>query len=147
MKTTYDCNEGRRIYTDGDIEVSVNHIRPEAPVWWRFDYDDGLGWQNTGLRSADMPMIEQQVIEKVREQMGLDDPELAAYDATSDGLVYSARELKTLLEDLIDTPSSVSHEELSAACKAVCDLALAADLAWKAVASTPGSGDGGRAEM
>ena len=73
MKTTHDCYEERRIYTDGDIEVSINHIRLEAPVWWRFDYDNGPGWQNAGLQSADMPMDEQQVIAKIREHLDLDE--------------------------------------------------------------------------
>ena len=70
--TTSDCDEERTVYTDGEIEVSVNHIRPEAPVWWRFTYhpDD---WQSFWLQSGDMPRNEGGVIASVRAYYSMDD--------------------------------------------------------------------------
>lgn len=72
MTTTRDCDEERTIYTDGEIEVSVNHIRPEAPVWWRFVYhpDD---WQRFWLQSGDMPHNKGGVIASVRAYYSMDD--------------------------------------------------------------------------
>ena len=69
MTTTRDCNAERTIYRDAEIEVSVNHIRPEAPVWWRYDYHDE-GWQQAGLQTADLGA---DPLSDVRAQMDLDE--------------------------------------------------------------------------
>ena len=71
MTTSQDCDAERTIYRDSDIEVSVNHIRPEAPVWWRYVYHDE-DWQSFWLQSGDMPHHEGAVIATVRAYYDMD---------------------------------------------------------------------------
>lgn len=73
MQTTYDCDAERTIYRDSDIEVSVNHIRPEAPVWWRYVGNSDEDWQHFWLQSGDMPNHEGAVIASVRAYYDMGD--------------------------------------------------------------------------
>lgn len=69
MTASHDCDAERTIYADSEIEVSVNHTRPEAPVWWRYVYRDE-DWQHAGLQTADLG---NDPLSDVRAQMDLDE--------------------------------------------------------------------------
>lgn len=62
--------EEERCYRDRDINVRVNHLRPEDPVWWRAT-NSADDWQHAGLQSADVPFDEAGVLSVVRRQLGL----------------------------------------------------------------------------
>ena len=67
--------EEERCYRDRNIEVRVNHLRPEDPVWWRATNSED-DWQHAGLQSADVPFDEAGVLSEVRRQLGLDEVSL-----------------------------------------------------------------------
>lgn len=53
LQTSYDgeC----RILSNGDIEVRVNYVRPEAEVGYRLTEAYSQEWRCTGLQTADLP--------------------------------------------------------------------------------------------
>ncbi|WP_455233543.1 hypothetical protein [Geopseudomonas aromaticivorans] len=71
LQTTQDCDEERDVFGDGEIEISVNRTRPEAPVWWRWVEED-QEYRPIALQTADLPTTEAQVIAFIRIQLDLD---------------------------------------------------------------------------
>lgn len=67
---TLDSAGERRILSDGEIDVSINFVRAEAPVWWRWEGE--AEFRDLGVQTADMPITDPQVIAAVRLQLDLD---------------------------------------------------------------------------
>jgi len=66
-----DCSEERDTLTDGEIEISINRVRPEAPVWWRWACADE--WQGLPFQTADLNPSDEYALRTVRDWLAIDD--------------------------------------------------------------------------
>lgn len=74
-----DCPAERCVFSDGEIVVSVNPFRAEAPVFWRWlDTDEQDHWRDLPLQTADLPLTDEQRVEFVRLHADVDDGGLMA---------------------------------------------------------------------
>lgn len=66
-----DCDDERDEFGDGEIVISVNCHRPEAPVWWRWEDEDD--WRHLPIQSADLPLSNESRLAIVRLHADIDD--------------------------------------------------------------------------